>query len=47
MLDKWTGLPRIKFASAGLAADGWYDLGEIEIVPTDKYVPRYVDPGAP
>jgi hypothetical protein len=47
MLDKWTGEPKIQFASAGRSKDGWHDLGEIEVVPTDKPVARYVDPGAP
>jgi len=32
MLDRWTGKPRIQLANSGKADDGWYDLGEIEVV---------------
>lgn len=44
MLDRLSGLPKIQFANKGRAADGWYDLGVIEVVPTDKYVQQYFDP---
>jgi hypothetical protein len=47
MLDTWTGEARIAFANENRADDGWHDLGEIEVVPTDRPVARYVDPGAP
>jgi len=44
MLDRLSGLPKIQFANKGRAADGWYDLGSIEVVSTDKYVQQYFDP---
>jgi len=32
MLDRWTGKPRIQLAQKGREEDGWYKLGEIEVV---------------
>ena len=45
MLDRWTGEPRIQLGNEGRAQDGWHDLGEIEVAPTDKHVEPYRDPG--
>jgi len=33
MLDPRTGLPAIRLAIEGRQADGWYDLGALEVVP--------------
>ena len=47
LLDRWTGEPRIRLAQKGRAEDGWYDLGEIEIVDTFEDAPRAEELGAP
>ncbi|HVN82818.1 MAG TPA: DUF4832 domain-containing protein [Terriglobia bacterium] len=31
LLDPWTRKPKVKFANAGMQADGWYPLGKIKI----------------
>ena len=47
LVDTRTGEAKVKLPIEGLAADGWYDLGEIKIVPTDERVEKYEEPGAP
>ncbi len=47
LLDRWTGKPRIYLAQEGRANDGWYELGEVQVVPSDRKVERVVPAGAP
>ena len=47
LLHRISGEPKIQLAQEGRGDDGWYDLGEIEIVANDTETARYAEPGTP